>query len=232
MMSIQWMWVSSFENIYPLFGTPGNVGFGSLTARGLLAVAYAAGEHEQMLVSGPESFLATWESKAEARSIRPPGTGAAATNAYNTAMTATDSYSARVAAVKVVKATQGTMSLIGSVRNLPMVSGARLSLAAFPRLQKIAPRSTTQTSRLPELAARVNVVLPDDSNTSESAREEWVWSLPMLTRSITTKAIGFLAMAHTSTPEAWIRAVSSNGHEHMDGYGHEQHRGSPGSHPG
>ena len=24
----------------------------------------------------------------------------------------------------------------------------------------------------------------------------------------------------------------SNGHEHMDGYGHEQHRGSPGSHPG
>ena len=58
-----------------------------------------------MLVSGLGSFLATWESKAEARSIRPAETGA-------TAMTATDSYAAQVA-VKVVKATQGTMSLIG-----------------------------------------------------------------------------------------------------------------------
>ena len=87
-------------------------------------------------------------------------------------MTATDSYAARVA-VKVAKATQGAVSLIGSVRNLPMVNGARLSLAAFPRLQKIAPpRSTIQTSRLRELAARVGGVLPDDSNTTEGAREE------------------------------------------------------------
>ena len=89
-----------------------------------------------------------------------------------------------------------------------MVNGARLSLAAFPRLQKIAPRSTIQTSRLRELAARVGVVLPDDSNTTEGAREEWVWSLSMLTRSITTKAIGFLAMAHASTPEVWSDAVA------------------------
>ena len=92
-------------------------------------MAYAAGEHEEMLVSGPVSFLASWESKAEAHSIRPPGTGAAATNAYDTAMTATDSYAAPVA-VKVAKATQGTMSLIGSVRNLPMVNTSRISLAA------------------------------------------------------------------------------------------------------
>ena len=73
-----------FGNIYPLFGTPDNAGVGSLTARGLLAVAYAAGEHEQMLPSGSDCFLATWESKAEARSIRPPETGAAATNASKT----------------------------------------------------------------------------------------------------------------------------------------------------
>ena len=92
-----------------------------------------------------------------------------------------------------------------------MVNGARLSLAAFPRLQKIAPRSTTQTSRLRELAARVNAALPDDSNTSESVREEWVWSLPMPTRSITTKAIGFLAMAHASTPEVWSDVVAALG---------------------
>ena len=64
-----------FGNIYQLYETLDNVGFGSLTARGLLAVAYAAGEHGQMLPSGPKGFLATWESKAEARSIRPPGGG-------------------------------------------------------------------------------------------------------------------------------------------------------------
>ena len=201
---------SGFGNIDQLLETPENVGFNSLTARGLLAVAYAAGEHAQMLFSGPEYFLATWESKAEARSIRPPETGAAATNAYSTAMTATDSYAARVA-VKVANATQGTMSLIGSVRNLPMVNGACLSLAIFPRLQKIAPRSTIQTSRLCELATRVGVVLPDDSNTTEGAREEWVWSLSMLTRSFSTKAVGFLAMAHAITPEAWSDAVAALG---------------------
>ena len=199
-----------FDNIYQLFETPVNVGFDSLSTRGLLAVAYAAGEHEQLLSSEPDCFLVTWESKAEACSIRPSETGPAATNAYNTAMNATDSYLARVA-VKVVKATQGTMRLIGSARNLPTVNGARLSLAAFPRLQKIAPHSTIQTSRLRELAARVGVVLPDDSDTTEKAREEWVWSLSMLTRSITTKAIDFLAMAHASTPEAWSDAVAALG---------------------
>ena len=49
-------------------------------------------------------------------------------------MTTTDSYAARVA-VKVAKATQETMSLMGSVRNLPTVNGARLSLAAFPKIE-------------------------------------------------------------------------------------------------
>ena len=104
------------------------------------------------------------------------------------------------------------MSLIGTVRNLPTVNGARISLAAFPRLQKVAPRSTIQTSRLRELAVRVNVILPADTGTSESTREEWVWSLPMLTRSsLTTKAIGFLAMAHASTPAAWSDATAALG---------------------
>ena len=39
-----------FDNIHQLFETPENAGFDSLTARGLLAVAYAAGEHEQLLL--------------------------------------------------------------------------------------------------------------------------------------------------------------------------------------
>ena len=86
-----------FSNIYELFGTPDNVGYETLGTRCLLAVAFAAGEQEQLMLDGPESFLAMWESKAEARSVRPPETGAAATNAYNTAMSAADSSSARIA---------------------------------------------------------------------------------------------------------------------------------------
>ena len=46
-----------------------------------------------------------------------------------------------------------------------------------------------------------------------------MWSLPMLTRSITTKAVGFLAMAHASTPEAWSDAVAAlgpDGRFHVD----------------
>ena len=46
-----------FVKINPLFETPENAGFDALTPRKILTVAYAAGEHEQMLVSGPESFL-------------------------------------------------------------------------------------------------------------------------------------------------------------------------------
>ena len=93
-----------------------------------------------------------------------------------------------------------------------MVNEARVSLAASPRLLKIVPRSTIQTSRLRgELVARVNVALPDDSDTSVSAREEWVWSPPMLTRSLNSKAFGFLAMAHASTPAAWNDATAALG---------------------
>ena len=72
--------------------------------------------------------------------------------------------------MKVFKATQGTMSLIGAVRNSPTVNEARISLAGLPQLQKIAPRSTIYTSRPRELAARVNAVLPDDSDTRARVR--------------------------------------------------------------
>ena len=50
-----------FGNIYPPFETPENAGFDALTPRKILAVAYVAGEHEQMLVTGAEGFLATWD---------------------------------------------------------------------------------------------------------------------------------------------------------------------------
>ena len=65
----------------------------------------------------------------------------------------------------------------------------------------------------------MNVALPEDSDTSEGAREEWVlWSLPIDAHPLhhnetqkKTKAVGFLAMAHASTPEAWSDAVAALG---------------------
>ena len=136
-----------YDHIYPCFENDANRGFEKLTALQILATAYCATEHETLLEMEPEAFLSKWEALAEARSLRPPETGAAADNATATATAAAGSDAAR-AAVKVIKVTRGTMSLIGAVRNLPEVNAeGRISLAAFPRLQKIAPRSTVKTSR-------------------------------------------------------------------------------------
>ena len=198
-----------YDHIYPCFENDANRGFEKLTALQILATAYCATEHETLLEMEPEAFLSKWEALAEARSLRPPETGAAADNATATATAAAGSDAAR-AAVKVIKVTRGTMSLIGAVRNLPEVSAeGRISLAAFPRLQKIAPRSTVKTSRLRELAARVGVVLPPaDGDGGEEAQAKWVWGLAKLTRSITAKAIGFLGIAHAASNERWDDAVS------------------------
>ena len=48
----------------------------------------------------------------------------------------------------------------------------------------------------------------------------------MLTRSITTKATGFLAMAHASTPKAWSDAIATLGADgrFQVGYMAEQRR--------
>ena len=200
-----------YDNIYPCFENDANRGFEKLTALQILATAYCATEHETLLEMEPEAFLSKWEALAEARSLRPPETGAAADNATATATAAAGSDAAR-AAVKVIKVTRGTMSLIGAVRNLPEVNAeGRISLAAFPRLQKIAPRSTVKTSRLRELAARVGVVLPADGDGGEEAQAKWGWGLAKLTRSITAKAIGFLGIAHAASNERWDDAVSALG---------------------
>ena len=71
----------------------------------------------------------------DARALLPAETGAAATNAYNTAMATATTEAARLA-TKVLKATSGVFSLVGEARNLlAIVAGeARRRHASEPRL--------------------------------------------------------------------------------------------------
>ena len=80
-----------YDNIYPCFETDANRGFEKLTALQILATAYCATEHETLLEMEPEAFLSKWEALAEARSLRPPETVAAADNATATATAAAGS---------------------------------------------------------------------------------------------------------------------------------------------
>ena len=79
------------DGVYQVFDTPTNAGLRSVTSKNLLALAYASGQHDELLAIDPESFhesfLQRWESMIDARALMPPAeTGTAATNAYNTAM--------------------------------------------------------------------------------------------------------------------------------------------------
>ena len=57
-----------------------------MTSKHRLALAYASGQHDELLAIDPESFLQRWESMIDARALMPAETDAAATNTYNTAM--------------------------------------------------------------------------------------------------------------------------------------------------
>ena len=74
----------------------------------------------------------------DARALMPAETGAAATNAYNTAMAlALATTEAARLAIKVPKATSGVFSLVGKARNLPVIVAGEVDLSDFPRLKKL-----------------------------------------------------------------------------------------------
>ena len=91
-----------------------------MTSKHLLTLAYASGQHNELLAIDPESFLHRWESMIDARALMPAETGAAATNACNTAMALATTEAARLA-IKVLKVTSGVFSLVGKARNLPAI---------------------------------------------------------------------------------------------------------------
>ena len=198
-----------FDGVREVFRTPQGAP-DTVASTLLLAVAYAAGQHDELLSSDPESFLQSWEAKIDDRSQLPAETGAAATQAYNTAFTAAATEAARLA-VKMVKATKGTFSLMGTVRNLPAVFAGNIELSGFPRLRKITPGGAITTARLRALASRVGVTFPDDADVSEEASVAWVWGLATLSRGITLKAAGWLQKAYASDQAAWDTAVQALG---------------------
>jgi len=80
-----------------------------------------------------------------------------------------------------------------------IVSG-EVDLSGFPRLKKLTATGAITTARLRGLAVRVGLEFPDDTDLSETASVDWVWSLAMLSRGITLKAIGWLHKAHVASP--------------------------------
>ena len=72
----------------------------------------------------------------DARALIPAETGAAATNACNTAMALATTEAARLA-IKMLKATSGVFSLVGKARNLLAIVAGEVGLSGFPRLKKL-----------------------------------------------------------------------------------------------
>ena len=73
----------------------------------------------------------------DARALMPADTGAAATNAYNTAMAlALATTEAARLAIKVPKATSGVFSLVGKARNLPAIVAGAVDVSFFFRVRR------------------------------------------------------------------------------------------------
>ena len=197
-----------YDRLCELFQSDADAGFASLTSKHLLAVAYAAGQHERLLVSDPETMVQQWETELDARSTRPMETGAASERLYNEALSRADTEAAR-GAVKLVKAMDGAMGLIQTIRNLPTEVAGDIDVKAFPRLQKlVSAGATASVAKLRMLAERVDVRLPALADgAGEAMRTEWVWSLALLSRSVTLRAVAWLAKAYTSD-EHWSAAVA------------------------
>ena len=69
---------------------------------------------------------------------------------------------------------------------------------------------TTATIR--SLATRLGLSLPDDNDSSETARAKWVWQLALLERSVTIRALGYLKAAQADGKwDATVVALSDTG---------------------
>ena len=111
-----------------------------------------------------------------------------------------------------LKATSRVFSLlVGKARNLPAIVAGEVGLSGFPRLKKLTATGTITTARLWGLAVRVDLGFPNDTDLPETASVDWVWSLAMLSRGITLKAIGWLQNAHAVSPAEWGAAVQALG---------------------
>ena len=104
----------------------------SVTARHLLAVAYAAREHEKLLELGPEAYMVVWELAIDRRATSTPEPEPDCTIAFAAAKARASSHASRCA-VEVVSKTRGEVGQLGRImQSLPLVVAAELGVAGFP----------------------------------------------------------------------------------------------------
>ena len=89
---------------------------------------------------------------------------------------------------------------------LPGVVGGVVDCTAFPRLAKLAPGAAGEQvpeARIRALATQLQVELSASGDLSEGARAKWIWDLSRLSRSLTARAVGWLALA-TQLPKMMV----------------------------
>ena len=181
----------------------------SVTARHLLAVAYAAREHEKLLELGPEAYMVVWELAIDRRATSTPELEPDCTIAFAAAKARASSHASRCA-VEVVSKTRGVVGQLGRIiQNLPLVVADEIDVSGFPLLAKLKPDTKKlSASRVRSLALRVGITVPGDDDITEEDLAKWVWDLALLSKSLTCKAVGWLQTA-MSDQAKWDAAVAA-----------------------
>ena len=177
----------------------------SVTARHLLAVAYAAREHEKLLELGPEAYMVVWELAIDRRATSTPEPEPDCTIAFAAAKARASSHASRCA-VEVVSKTRGVVGQLGRIiQNLPLVVADEIDVSGFPLLAKLKPDTKKlSASRVRSLALRVGITVPGDDDITEEDLAKWVWDLALLSKSLTCKAVGWpIRAASGSTIASW-----------------------------
>ena len=186
----------------------------SVTARHLLAVAYAAREHEKLLELGPEAYMVVWELAIDRRATSTPEPEPDCTIAFAAAKARASSHASRCA-VEVVSKTRGVIGQLGRIiQNLPLVVTDEIDVSGFPLLAKLKPDTKKlPASRVRSLALRVGIAVPGDDDITEEDLAKWVWDLALLSKSLTCKAVGWLqtAMPDQAKWDAAVAALQPDG---------------------
>jgi hypothetical protein len=199
-----------YDSVAETFATAG-VPLGTITPLTLLALAYVTGGLDSAVTGKPDDLLTEWEAAITARGAQAGG-GDAAANARASALTSCTSEAERMA-VRLVEAKDGVMQLVNPLRELPLVQTAALNVQLFKRLSRLADaHGSMPTARIRSLAVRLGVTVPDDNDSSETGRAQWVWQLALLERSITIRALGYLKAAQADGKwDQTVAALSDTG---------------------
>ena len=178
----------------------------SVTPEMLLAVAFSTCDAHLLLKTTPIEFVGVWEAAIDDRAGL-EDVGAAADVAYANASAAATTAAQR-RAIDVIIAKDGKEMLSNRFNErLPGAVGGTVDCMGFPRLAKLAPGAAGHVpeARIRALASQLQVELPETADLSEGARAKWIWGLSRLSRSLTARAVGWLALAVSD--EDWQAAL-------------------------